>query len=152
MCVHFWSQHCTVLCLFLRGSLIGTTNLVSLSKSNRVIHFFVLILKTNFGDLLCPASNIDFFSKSVCMFVIGFNVNTADCLIFLFAFQRRKQFRRKKMLREWKLPKIKLPSLGFANKTVYLKTHCSNRWTSSNTKLLKLIAFELIKNALPLQF
>lgn len=84
----FLSQHCAVLCLFFyfRGSLIGTTNLLSLYL-NRIKKFFFscCFFENKFGIFfLSRATSI--FVKSVCMFVIGSNVNTADCLIFVFAF------------------------------------------------------------------
>lgn len=71
--------------------MIGTTNLVFSSKSKQVL-FWV------------DSENID---SSLCMFVIGSNVNTADCMIFFNFLRRKKSF-------EEKVLKIKLPSHCFA--------------------------------------
>lgn len=86
----FLSQHCAVLCFFSEEAYRHYKSFVSLSKSNQESFFSrVVFLKTNLGFFLSRATSI--FVKSVCMFVIGSNVNTADCLIFVFAFFLKKR-------------------------------------------------------------
>lgn len=95
----FLSQHWLFFAFYFRGSLIGTTNLVSLSNSNQESFFSRVDFENKFGIFSCPEQHRFLLSLCVCLLLAPMLILPIVWYLFFFAFLKKKIVSKKEVKR-----------------------------------------------------